>query len=135
MNRILEHKQIIHVVSEVVIIASVSYFFYQKNRKLSQEIENLTQLLQEQQNTLDKHENLIKKLLDNQSYQQTVMQHKPKVVEKVKAVRKEVVLPPPPIKEEEDEPEPPRVVRLDEPEDRNDSDLDDEIQSELNELS
>ena len=132
MNRILEHKQIIHVVSEIVIIASISYFFYQKNRKLSQEIENLTQLLQEQQNMLDKHENLIKKLLDNQSYQQTVMQHKPKVVEKVKTIRKEVVLPPPPIKEEEDEP---RVVRLDEPEDRNDSDLDDEIQSELNELS
>jgi len=130
MNRILEHKQIIHVLSEVVIIASVSYFFYQKNKKLSQEIENLTQLLQEQQNMLDKHENLIKKLLDNQSYQQTVMQHKPK--EKVKAIRKEVVLPPPPIKEEEDEP---RVVRLDEPEERNDSDLDDEIQSELNELS
>ena len=134
MNRILEHKQIIHVVSEVVIIASVSYFFYQKNRKLSQEIENLAQLLQEQQNMLEKHENLIKKLLQNQNYQQTVMQNKPKVVEKVKAIRKEVVLPSPPIKEEE-EPELPRVVRLDEPEEKNDSDLDDEIQSELNELN
>jgi hypothetical protein len=135
MNRILEHKQIIHVVSEVVIIASVSYFFYQKNRKLSQEIENLTQLLQEQQNILEKHESLIKKLLQNQNYQQTVMQNKPKVVEKVKAIRKEVVLPSPPIKEEEEEPELPRVIRLDEPEEKNDSDLDDEIQSELNELS
>jgi hypothetical protein len=135
MNRILEHKQIIHVVSEVVIIASVSYFFYQKNRKLSQEIENLTQLLQEQQNILEKHESLIKKLLQNQNYQQTVMQNKPKVVEKVKAIRKEVVLPSPPIKEEEEEPELPRVIRLDEPEEKNDSDLDDEIQSEVNELS
>ena len=128
MNRILEHKQIIHVVSEVVIIASVSYFFYQKNRKLSQEIENLTQLLQEQQNMLDKHESLIKKLLENQNYQQTVTQNKPKLV---KAIRKEVVLPSP-IKEES---EVPRVVRLDEPEEKNDSDLDDEIQSELNELN
>jgi len=129
MNRILENKQIIHMVSEVVIIASISYFFYQKNRKLSQEIENLTQLLQEQQNILEKHENLIKKLLDNQSYQQAVM-HKPKLAEKVKPIRREVVLP---IKEEE--PVPPRVVRLDEPEEKNDSDLDDEIQSELNELN
>ena len=129
MNRILEHKQIIHVVSEVVIIASVSYFFYQKNRKLSQEIENLAQLLQEQQNILDKHENLIKKLLDNQSYQQTVM-HKPKLSEKVKTIRREVVLP-----TKGEEPVPPRVVRLDEPEEKNDSDLDDEIQSELNELN
>ena len=120
MNRILEHKQIIHVVSEVVIIASVSYFFYQKNRKLSQEIENLTQLLQEQQNMLDKHESLIKKLLENQNYQQTVTQNKPKLV---KAIRKELVLPSP-IKEE---PEVPRVVRLDELEEKNDSDLDDEI--------
>ena len=131
MNRILEHKQIIHVVSEVVIIASVSYFFYQKNRKLSQEIENLSQLLQEQQNMLDKHETLIKKLLENQNYQQqtAIQQNKSKVV---KAIRKEVVLPLP-IKEEE--PENPRVIRLDEPEEKNDSDLDDEIQSELNELN
>ena len=129
MNRILENKQIIHMVSEVVIIASISYFFYQKNRKLSQEIENLAQLLQEQQNILDKHENLIKKLLDNQSYQQTVM-HKPKLSEKVKTIRREVVLP-----TKDEEPVPPRVVRLDEPEEKNDSDLDDEIQSELNELN
>ena len=131
MNRILEHKQIIHVVSEVVIIASVSYFFYQKNRKLSQEIENLSQLLQEQQNMLDKHETLIKKLLENQNYQQqtAIQQNKSQVV---KAIRKEVVLPLP-IKEEE--PENPRVIRLDEPEEKNDSDLDDEIQSELNELN
>ena len=129
MNRILENKQIIHMVSEVVIIASISYFFYQKNRKLSQEIENLAQLLQEQQNILDKHENLIKKLLDNQSYQQTVM-HKPKLSEKVKPIRREVVLP-----TKDEEPVPSRVVRLDEPEEKNDSDLDDEIQSELNELN
>ena len=106
-----------------------SYFFYQKNRKLSQEIENLAQLLQEQQNILDKHENLIKKLLDNQSYQQTVM-HKPNLSEKVKTIRREVVLP-----TKDEEPVPPRVVRLDEPEEKNDSDLDDEIQSELNELN
>ena len=70
-------------------------------------------------------------MLENQNYQQqtAIQQNKSKVV---KAIRKEVVLPLP-IKEEE--PENPRVIRLDEPEEKNDSDLDDEIQSELNELN
>lgn len=131
MNRIIEHKQIIHIASEIAVISSLSYFFYQKNKKLSQEIEALTIMIQEQQQTLEKHESLIKKILESQ--RQNVVQ-KPTQYKSMQDTKPKQQDKPKQQKIVEVEVETPRVVRLDEPEEKNDSDLDDEIQSELNEL-
>ena len=64
MTKLLENKQlIIHVATEVIIIAGVVFYFSYKNKKLLQRIENLSQRLEEQDELLKKHEQIIKHLV------------------------------------------------------------------------
>jgi hypothetical protein len=65
MSQILENKQMIHIVSEVVVLIGLTFYFNQKNKKLLNHIEDLAQRIEEQEDLLQKHENIIKKLVSS----------------------------------------------------------------------
>ena len=52
----------IHMAAEVVILLGVIVYFNQKNRKLSNQIEDLIQRVEEQEDIIQKHEQLIQQI-------------------------------------------------------------------------
>ena len=62
MTKLLDNKQIIHIVSEIVIILGITFYFSQKNKKMMNHINDLTQRIEEQEDILQKHEQMIAKL-------------------------------------------------------------------------
>lgn len=58
-------QQIIHIVSEVVIIGGITAYFINKTNKLNDRIEELEMKLQEQNEIIVQHDNLLLKLLNN----------------------------------------------------------------------
>lgn len=65
INTLLEKKEIIHIASEIVVIVGIVYYFNQKNKKLMNHIEDLVQRIEDQEDMLQKHEQIIKSLADN----------------------------------------------------------------------
>jgi len=63
MSKILENKQLIHVGTEIVALIGLTYYFYSKNKKLLENIENLSQRLDEQEDMVQKHEQVIMQLV------------------------------------------------------------------------
>jgi len=63
MSRILENKQIIHIVCEIIVIIGIVFYFSQKNKKLMNHINDLTQRLEDLEDTVQKQEKNITKLL------------------------------------------------------------------------
>lgn len=150
----------IHIASEIVVVIGLTFYFNQKNKKLMSHIEDLSQRIEEQEDILQKHEKVIRKLLDfiNQSeskhqqpksqseYQPQQVQTKHKKIEKEIKPAKSVLSKPEPkvtFKEEEQPrklnppppPRPPPPPPKDEDEDEDeDSDLDAELAEELKEL-
>ena len=126
----------IHIVSEVVVVVALTFYFNQKNKKLMAHIEDLAQRVEEQEDLLQKHEQIIKQLVDHISKQQTVIQQKvaqpPVRTRKVRAKRRvSSPLTKPP--------EPPRKVHFaptaeSESESESETDLDNELKEELNDL-
>jgi hypothetical protein len=64
MSKLLENKQIIHVVSEAIIICSVCYYFNSKMKAMMAHIEDLSIKLEEQSGIIDRHEQIIRQLVD-----------------------------------------------------------------------
>ena len=54
----------IHIASEIVALVGLTFYFNQKNNKLLRHIENLAQKIEEQEDLLQKHETVIKKMLE-----------------------------------------------------------------------
>ena len=53
----------IHIASEIVVLVGLTFYFNQKNRKLMSHIEDLAQKIEEQEDLLQKHEQIIKKMV------------------------------------------------------------------------
>lgn len=72
-----ENKQtMVHIVSEVVVLVGLTFYFNQKNKKLRAHIEDLAQRLEEQEDLLQKHDQIIKQLVEHVSKQRVVMPQK-----------------------------------------------------------
>jgi hypothetical protein len=146
----MENKQMVHIASEIVVLFGLTFYFNQKNKKLMSHIEDLAQKVEEQDDLLQKHEQVIKKMVEfinqNPSPQSVLVQtqhHKPK-----KILAKEVHTKPPltvrkqPMKEspqkvsfKTDIPKETKVEQYTEEEEEEDeSDLDAELAEELREL-
>ena len=54
----------IHIASEIVVIIGLTFYFNQKNKKLMSHIEDLSQRIEEQEDLLQKHEQVIRKMVD-----------------------------------------------------------------------
>ena len=63
MSKLLENKQIIHIAAEVIIIAGVVVYFSYKNKKLLGQIEELSHRVEEQETIIQKHEQVIRQLV------------------------------------------------------------------------
>ena len=65
MSKFLDGKmQLIHVTSEIVVLLGLTFYFSQKNRQLMSHIEGLATRLEEQEDLIQKHEQIIKKLVE-----------------------------------------------------------------------
>jgi hypothetical protein len=62
MLNIVDKKQIIHIVAEIIIIVGISVYFSQKNKHLLNLINDLTQRLEDQEEQINKHEQAINNL-------------------------------------------------------------------------
>ena len=49
----------VHIASEVVVLVGLTFYFNQKNKKLMRHIEDLAQRVEEQEDLLQKHEQII----------------------------------------------------------------------------
>ena len=152
----MENKQMIHIASEIVVVIGLTFYFNQKNKKLMGHIEDLSQRIEEQEDLLQKHEQIIRKLLDfiNQSeskhqHPKSQSEYQPQVQTKQKKIEKEIkpksivtktVLSKPEQKvtfKEEEIPRklnPPPPIEEEEEDEEEDSDLDAELSEELKEL-
>jgi predicted O-linked N-acetylglucosamine transferase (SPINDLY family) len=63
MSKLFENKQIIHIATEVVVLLGITFYFSQKNKKLLEHIEDLSQRLEDQEDMIQKHEQIIKQLV------------------------------------------------------------------------
>ena len=64
MSSMMENKQLIHVATEIVVLIGVSFYFNQKIKRLTSQFDDLTQRVSEQDDIIQKHEAIIKKLVD-----------------------------------------------------------------------
>ena len=64
-NTLLKDKQVLHAVAEVIILSGLVYYFNQQNKKIFLHIENLSQRVEEQEDIIQKHEIVIKKLSES----------------------------------------------------------------------
>ena len=63
MSKIFENKTfLIHIAAEIIIIIGVSFYFSQKNKKLMGHINDLIQRIEDQEDMIQKHEQLINNL-------------------------------------------------------------------------
>jgi hypothetical protein len=152
----MENKQMIHIASEIVALIGLTFYFNQKNKKLLGHIENLAQKIEEQEDLLQKHEHVIKKMLEFMNEKDTTNTHQilAKQLETTKIRKK------PPAKEVHTKPplkvptpskpestkvsfsdqilkttkKPTVVVESEESSDSEESDLDAELAEELEEL-
>ena len=152
MSKLVENKQLIHIGTEVVVLVGLTFYFSQKNKKLIGHIEDLAQRVEDQEDMLQKHEQIIRKLVEtinnrpptptptptHQAYQKPkkvpVSRHRSaplQVPQRPKSPPKKISFNESPSfeqlpssSEEEDE----------EDEEEDDDDLDSEIQAELEEL-
>jgi hypothetical protein len=63
MSKLIENKNIIHIATEIVTIFGVIFYFSSKNKKLLEHIEDLSQRLEDQEDLIQKHEQIIKQLV------------------------------------------------------------------------
>lgn len=165
MSALLQNKQIAHVATEIVVLIGLTFYFSSKNKKLLEHIEDLSQRLEDQEDTIQKHEQIINELVKlvnrpqlqpvqvrqqpvHQPVQQPVQQHftpqiKRKNINGVTKRNKEIKHPPVVYEDNEEiksevhiqEFEGGNKVELLSDDDENDSDLDAELQEELQELA
>jgi hypothetical protein len=70
-----DNKQMmVHIISEVVVLVGITFYFNQKNKKLMAHIEDLAQRVEEQEDLLQKHEQIIKKIVTHIGNQQATQQ-------------------------------------------------------------
>jgi hypothetical protein len=59
---LIENTQLIHIVSEIVVLFGVTFYFSSKNKKIMSHIEELAQRLEDQEDHIQKLENSIKQM-------------------------------------------------------------------------
>ena len=146
MSKIFENKQVIHIVSEVIVLTGIIYYFSYKNKKLMTCIQELTDRLNTQEDMIKKQNQIIKELSDKVNYinvnsntykQPSVnfnIEKQPKTsrIEEISDNKDDIS----PnihlsfIKEDDEEDN----NNEDEEQDNNEENLDDELKDELNEL-
>jgi hypothetical protein len=153
----LDTKQILHIVTELIVIVGISIYFVNKNKQLSDHIEELELKIKQQEEILQNHDTLILKIMNTvnvmNSQPQFVQQHvqqqhvqpqlKTKLPKNINSSKKVVMIIPPqqsppqkqPLRKVEE------IIEEEEEEEENEfddhneeEDLDDELLEELKDL-
>lgn len=79
MSSLLQNKQVAHIATEIVVLIGLTFYFSSKNKKLLEHIEDLSQRLEDQEDIIQKHEQIINQLLKfaNRSQVQPQQVHVP----------------------------------------------------------
>jgi hypothetical protein len=64
MSKLIENKHLIHIASEIIVLLGITFYFNQKNKKIMEHIHDLSQRIEDQEDLLQKHEQIIKKLVE-----------------------------------------------------------------------
>ena len=64
MYNLIEKRNIVHIVSELIALIGITFYFNQKNKKMMVHIEDLSQRLEEQEDLINKHERIINQLVE-----------------------------------------------------------------------
>ena len=144
------NKQLmIHIASEVVVLVGITFYFNQKNKKLVAHLEDLAQRVEEQEELLQKHDQMIKQIMEYVNRQHLHHQNKTRTLQG--STKNKPRLKSPPIEKKDSSNERPRTpvrvsfaspevsptskpVESDESDETDDSDLDEELEDELNDL-
>lgn len=86
----------IHIVSEIVILVGIIFYFNQKHKKTLKHIEDLAQRLEDQEDLIQKHEEIIQKLVGVINTQYASNQNTTKPPEKYVNIKKVSAPQPPP---------------------------------------
>jgi uncharacterized coiled-coil protein SlyX len=65
VSSFLDNKQLVHIASEVVILLGVVFYFSSKNKKLLSHIEELSQRVEEQEDSIQKLNETVQKMNNN----------------------------------------------------------------------
>jgi hypothetical protein len=148
MSKFLENnKQFIHIASEVVVLCALVLYNNQKHKKVMKHIEDLVQKVEDQEDMIQKHEEIIKKLVayinnqqpaivpKNQKIKPSFAQPSTSAPKPAKPKRSGTPHREPPLTPPPNIPKPQEQrVNFQEAENENDSDLDAEMSEELAEL-
>ena len=63
VGKILENKQMVHIVSELIILIGVVFYFSNKNKAILNQLEELNQRIEEQEQKMDKQEQVLRSLV------------------------------------------------------------------------
>ena len=85
----------IHIASEIVVVIGLTFYFNQKNKKLMSHIEDLSQKIEEQEDLLQKHEQIIKKLVESINHYQSEFKQQQRQSEFKQQQRESNYYPPP----------------------------------------
>lgn len=147
-------KQILHIITEIIVVVSITIYFVNKNNQLLNHIEELEAKIKQQEEILQNHDNLILKImntvnmLSQQQYiqqpqvqqpqvQQPQVQQLPKTKQlprNINSSKKVVVILP---KKEEEKPKLSKIEEIIDEEDEEEEEeenLDDELLEELKDL-
>jgi endonuclease III len=70
-NMMENKQQMIHIIAEIVLMIAIVFYFNQKHKKVLSLVEDLAQRVEEQEDLLQKHEEVIKKLVEGFNVLQT----------------------------------------------------------------
>lgn len=143
-QKLIDNKQMVHIISEVVVMLGMTFYFSSKNKQLQGYIDELSQRLEEQEDRVHKLEGTLQQL--NNNFGQYVQENRMAVsslVQKMnvpqpetkKIKQKMFNLKPQPLQPPQ---QPKKVVFVEQEkedeEEISDSELDEEIQEELKDL-
>mgnify|MGYP000583589285 CR=1 FL=1 len=136
MSKLLENKQIIHIATEIVVLIGLTFYFSSKNKKLMEHIEDLSQRLEDQEDLIQKHEQIIRQLVQAvNTNQQPPSSPTPQPKPKSKKSKRDRTAPiPVTVHFNDNEVIEETIVTQVEESSGDDSDLDNEIAEELQEL-
>ena len=88
MPNLSNNKQLmIHVVSEIAVLAGITFYFTKKNNKMSTRIDELVQRVEEQEDLIEKHDAIIQKLVGYINQQKKQKEEEASHVQKLQTER------------------------------------------------
>ena len=128
MSKVIENKQLLHIVSEVIILIGLSLYFHRKTKRLTDHVNALIKKADEHDEIIQRHEQIIRQLVGILN-QKTPMKQHPR---RTRLFHNKAPLDPPLQTESQTNV---NFYSDSEDEDEDEDDLDAEIRDELKELT